>query len=102
VVYTLDEDFARGALFNCPMSKGRLSVGFIDQDAEPEVREALSMSHQEAQTWQANRALARMVTPEDCLVVKDKHYGPSELATNVPGFSWQLIDAHWVGKRGRQ
>ena len=25
-----------------------------------------------------------------------------ELATNVPGFSWQLIDVHWVGKRGRQ
>jgi hypothetical protein len=43
-----------------------------------------------------------MVTPKDCLVVKDKHYSPSELATNVPGFSWQLIDVHWVGKRGRQ
>ena len=59
------------------------------------------MSHKEAQTWQANRALARMATPEDCLVVKDKHYGPGELETNVPGFSWQLMDAHWVGKRGR-
>jgi hypothetical protein len=101
VVYTLDKDFARGALFNCPMSRWRLSAGFTDQDAEPEVLEALSMSHKEAQTWQANRALARMATPEDCLVVKDKHYGPGELETNVPGFSWQLMDAHWVGKRGR-
>ena len=102
VVYTLDKDFARGALFNCPMSRWRLSAGFTDQDAEPEVREALSMSHKEAQTWQANRVLARMATPEDCLVVKDKHYGPGELATNVPGFSWQFVDAHWVGKRRRQ